>query len=205
MPAPSRRPGSFRIPTASGSAPRAASQSVGPGAELLPASRTPSTPGRLAAARRAVLPGRPGRAGPADPEAPRLHTPEGRPPEASLPVVPNRAPPADDRRTPEQPARTRNWWTPPAGAPPPPSQQLSPPPSSEPSGRSRPGQESAPVAPTERHDRSGAPAPPARRRRRTAPVSRGPEAGSTDWSPGSSADRDGSQRSARGPAARQTC
>ena len=205
MPAPSRRPGPLRTPTAPGSAPRAASQSVGPGAEPLPASRTPSTPGQLAAARRAVLPGRPGRAGPADPEAPRLHTPEGRPPEASLPAVPLRAPPAGGRHTPGEPARIRKWRALPAGVPRPPSQQLSPPPSSEPSGRSRPGQEAAPVAPAERHDRLGAPAPPARRRRRTAPVSRGPEAGSTGWSPGSSAGRGEPQRSARGPAARRTC
>ena len=211
MPAPSRRPGPLRIPTAPGSAPRAASRSAGPRAEPLPASRTPNAPGRLAAARRAgppqraAPPERPGRVDPADPEAPRPRTPEGRPPETSLPVVPNRAPPAGDRHIPEEPARTRNRRESPAGVEPPPSQQLSPPPLLEPSGRCRPGLEAEPVAPTERHDRPGAPAPPARQRRRTAPVSRGPEAGSTGWSPGSSAGRGESQRSARGPAARRTC
>lgn len=211
MPAPSRRPGSLRIPTAPGSAPRAASRSAGPRAEPLPASRTPNTPGRLAAARRAATPQRsgpperPAGASPAGPEAPRPHTLERRTHEATLPAVPLRTPPADDRHIPEEPARTRNRRQPAAGAAPPSSQQLFPPPSSELSGRCRPGQETAPVALTEHHDRPGAPAPPARRRRRTAPVSRGPEAGSTDWSPGSSAGRDESRRSARGPAARRTC
>ena len=206
MPALSYKPGRgpVRIPTAPGSAPRAASRSAGPGAEPLLASRAPNTPGRLAAARRAAPPERPAGAGPAGSEAPRPHTPEGRAPEASLPAVPLRTPPAGDRHTPEEPARTQSWWAPPAGLAPMPL-QLSPPPSSEPSGRSRPGQETVLAAPAEHHDRPGAPAPPVRRRRRTAPVSCAPEAGSTGWSPGSSAGRDGSRRSARGPAARRTC
>ena len=213
MPAPSHKPGRdpVRIPTAPGSAPRAASRSAGPGAEPLPASRTPNTAGRLAAARRpgplqrAAPPERPAGASPADPEAPRPHTLERRTHEAGLPAVLLRTPPADDRHIPEQPARTRSWWTQPAGVAPMLPQQLSPPPSSEPSDRCRPGQETASVAPAEHHDQPGAPAPPGRQRRRTAPVSRGPEVGSTDWSPGSSAGRDGSRRSARGPAARRTC
>ena len=213
MPALSHKPGRgpVRIPTAPGSAPRAASRSAGPRAEPLPASRTPNTPGRLAAARRAATPQRsgppeqPGRAGSADPEAPRPHTLERRTHEATLPAVLLRAPPAGDRHIPEEPARTRNRRQPAAGAAPPSSQQLFPPPLSEPAGRCRPGQETAPVAPAARHDQPGAPASPVRQRRRTAPVSRGPEVGSMDWSPGSSAGRDGFRRSARGPAARRTC
>ena len=47
-------PGPLHIPTAPGSVPQAASPSADPRAEPLPAARAPNTPGRLAAARRAL-------------------------------------------------------------------------------------------------------------------------------------------------------
>ena len=204
-------PGPLHIPTAPGSVPQAASPSADPRAEPLPASRTPNTPGRLAAARRAATPQRPAPpealagAGPAGTEVPYSRSTEGRVPEARPPAAPCRERSAGDRHTPEEPERIRNRRESAAGAVPPSFQQLSPPPSSAPSGGARPGQEAAQAAPSERHDRPGAPAPPGRRRRRTAPVSRGPGAGATGWSPESSAGRDGSRRSARGPAVRRTC